>query len=154
LRPLGQAAIWGLANAVFYGLGAFSSYENSIPRDAPERWAWGTVAFGSALAAGTLAGWYVIRARQSTPIRAWRLGGVAASLAAALAHVPVFYWITARSYVWYMRANPGAPDYTVMTFLGGLLALPLLFGTVFLVVTAVSEGLFWLNRRRGREKAA
>jgi hypothetical protein len=117
---------------VFYGLGAFSLYPNAVPPDAPDRWAYGAVAFGSTLVAGTFAGWYVIRARQSTPIRAWRLGGVASSLAAVLAYVPVFYWITASSYVWYMRANPGATDYTGMTFLGGLLVLPLFFGRSFL----------------------
>jgi hypothetical protein len=149
LKLLGQAAIWGLANAVLYGLGSLSLYPNAAPSDAPERWAYGGVAFATTLVAGTLAGWYVIRARQSRPNRAWRWGGVASCLAAAGAYVPVLYWITASSYVWVLRKDPAATDYTVMTFLGGLIALPLFFGVVFLAVTAVSEGLFWLNRRRG-----
>jgi hypothetical protein len=106
------------------------------------------------LLASTLAGWYVIRATTSTPVRAWRWGGVASCLAAALVYVPVFYWVTASSYGWVIRDHPGATDYTVMTFLGGLIALPLFFAVVFLAVTAVSEGLFWLNRQRGRAKAA
>lgn len=154
MKPLVQALIWGGANGVSYGLGAFTMYENSIPRDAPERWLYGAVAAAVAFAAGTLGAWYVIRPRQARRIRAWRLGGIFSCAAAALAFVPVLYWITANSYVWYMRIHPEAADNTVLTFVGGVLALPVTAAAVFLVVLAISEGVRRLARRGPRGAVA
>lgn len=154
MKPLEQALIWGIANGVMYGLGAFSMYGNSIPKDAPERWLYGAVAGAVALAAATFGAWYVIEPRQDRRIRAWRLGGIVSCVAAAVAFIPVLYWITANSYVWYMRLHPEAADNTVMTFFGGVLSLPVIVVTVFLVVFAISEGVRRLARRGPRGAVA
>ncbi len=149
MRPFAKALIWGVANATFYAWGASTSYGNSIPRDAPERSVYAVVTFATVLAASTLAAWYMMRARQRAPASAWRWGGAAAGVAAAIVFIPIHYWITVNAYAWYLRLDPGATDYTLTTFLGGLLGLPILFAAVFLPVLALSEGVRWLGRHRG-----
>lgn len=146
MKPFPRAAIWGSANGAAYGLGAASLYPNAIAPGPLDRWLFGVVAFGSVLLASTLAGWGMIRARADTPASAWRAGGIASCLAAGLVYVPVLYWVTITAYSWYIRDH-GPSNGAMMTFLGGVLALPLGMAAIFLAVTAVAEGLPWLKRR-------
>ncbi len=145
MRPVGQAVIWGLVNAVAYAISAATVYPSSIAPHPSDRWVFGAVAFGSVLAASMLAGWSVIRTRKSEPSRAWRLGGIASCVAAGLVHLPVLFWITITAYEWYERDH-GPGDGKYLTYLGMALGLPFSAATIFLVVYAVAKGLSMLNR--------